>query len=360
MERAAKRHKDATAIDEDLVSSICMSGWRRWLRKILALSLGFVVAMIFAEVFLRVAGVVRNVGPSYTVYDAHLGKRLKRNFSCLRHTPEFSIQVSTNSLGFRGPEPKGNEEGGIVFIGDSFTMGHGVSDGEEYPALVFRMLSEHLDGGVIPVVNMGMGDNGNGRWIKLLREEVAQFKPRLVVLQVCGNDFRDNTNERLFRLNGNEQLQELPIPARSWKRRVQSMIEFLPGVAYSHVFCLVKQVVSKSGGGGQKASDTHNEQVASDEPTPAEKLTRALIRRSVEICHSQGWPIVILVVEDGWNGQTFDFLARDPSLHLVTIPSKKERPDIYFLNDGHWNSTGHEYVGNLMVEVIAGLPQFRM
>src|SRR6185295_7928209 len=98
--------------------------------------LSLVASLGLAEVVVQAFVPVRDVGPSFTVYDPVLGKRLKASFSAERITPEFRMRLSTNSLGFRGPEPKAISSGPILFLGDSFTMGYGVRDGEEYPARV--------------------------------------------------------------------------------------------------------------------------------------------------------------------------------------------------------------------------------
>jgi hypothetical protein len=48
------------------------------------------------------------------------------------------------------------------------------------------------------VINAGIGNSGNGRWIKLLKTEADQFKPRLV-------------REASFRVSDSGALHELPI-----------------------------------------------------------------------------------------------------------------------------------------------------
>src|SRR3990167_3315053 len=145
------------------------------------------VAFVVAELVVRVAVPVRNVGPTFSEYDPVYGKRLKRSFACTRTTPEFTMRFSTNSLGFRGPEPAGFPGRGVLFLGDSFTTGYGVNDGEEFPDLVRRGLEASGIG--VPVVNAGSGNTGNGYWLRFLEREGTRFSPRLVVLGFCGNDF---------------------------------------------------------------------------------------------------------------------------------------------------------------------------
>ena len=90
------------------------------------------LTLALCEVVVRIFIPVRNVGPSLTIYDPVYGKRLKKNFTATRTTPEFTMQFTTNSLGFRGPEPEVFPYRPILFLGDSFTAGYGVNDGEEH------------------------------------------------------------------------------------------------------------------------------------------------------------------------------------------------------------------------------------
>ncbi|CAN0511575.1 unnamed protein product, partial [Laminaria digitata] len=129
------------------------------------MTLPFLVMGGCLEVTLRVWGQVRNVGPSFSEYDATYGKQLKRNLNCKRYAPEFEMSLTTNSRGHRGPEWSETSTGGVVLIGDSFTMGYGVSDGEEYAAVLRKALDKRHGPQTVPVVNMGMGNNGNGRWL---------------------------------------------------------------------------------------------------------------------------------------------------------------------------------------------------
>ncbi len=71
---------------------------------LLAVSLLLGIAVL--EVGVRLLIPVRNVGLSFTVYDPVYGRRLKQDASIRRITPGFTMQLTTNSLGHRGPEPR--------------------------------------------------------------------------------------------------------------------------------------------------------------------------------------------------------------------------------------------------------------
>ncbi|MEX2209246.1 MAG: GDSL-type esterase/lipase family protein [Myxococcota bacterium] len=327
---------------------------RAALRPLLTLLVATLVSLGICEVLVRAFVVVRNVGPSFTVYDAVYGKRLRPSFSTTRIAPEFTMRFTTNSLGFRGPEPTTEPTGAIVFLGDSFTMGYGVSDGEEFPALVAERLRESGQGG-IPVVNAGTGDTGNGRWLKLLRAEAPRYAPRLVVLQVHANDFADNPAEGLFALAPDGALVELPPRPPGITRTVQQLVEAVPGLSYSHLLGLAKQL------SWRRAASSAGDAPASsgDDPSEADRLTLALLAESVRVCREQGWPVLVLLADvaepqASWLRAT----ALDAGAALVEIPTKSARPDLYFALDGHWTTAGHVYTTRRILERLTelGLP----
>jgi lysophospholipase L1-like esterase len=322
------------------------------IQKVVLVAVAALVSLALCEIAVRVFVAVRNVGPSFTEYDAEYGKRLKRSFSAERITPEFTMRISTNSLGFRGPEPEGPLSGGILFVGDSFTMGYGVSNGEEFPALVGAALAGSGESDV-PVLNAGMGSNGNGRWLKLLHLEAPRFEPRLVVLQVQENDFADNLREGLYRLGPGGELREQPIPSISRARVFQEIVEAVPGLSYSHLIGLLRQV--RLWRAPPPAPPPGAEKVRS-EPWPAEQLTLRLIREALQICREHGWPVLALTADVAKPRLTWlRNLFADAGVPVVETPRKIERPDLYYVVDGHWNTAGHAFAAERILE---RLPQF--
>ena len=137
--------------------------------KVLTGIIALLFALVLAEAVVRLFVPVRNVGPSFTTYDPVYGKALKTNISVERVAPEFTMTFTTNSHGFRGPEIADLSQGSLLFLGDSFTMGYGVSDGEEFPAIVRKATATCNPPLNLEVVNAGMGNNGNGRVLKFLQ-----------------------------------------------------------------------------------------------------------------------------------------------------------------------------------------------
>ncbi len=328
---------------------------RSLLKKLCLMLATLVICISVAEMLVRLVVPVRDVGPSFTTYDPVYGKRLKKSFTCSRITPEFTMRLTTNSLGFRGPEFTSLRKGGVLFLGDSFTLGYGVNDGEEFPSLVRSVLAARYGPDKIPVINVGMGDNGNGRWIKFLRDEAKRYGPRLVVLQMCSNDFGDNLREGFFALSASGDLIEQPVPPAGWQRKAQAVIEVVPALPYLHLIGLVRQVASMSGERRANRSDSRRE-YDSQRPVPSSRpntdaLTYALIERSVAICQAEDWPVAIIAVDiEGERLLELQRRCRQRSVPLIEVPTKRRQPNLYYQVDGHWNAWGHAVVADMIVE----------
>ncbi|MDD5408753.1 MAG: GDSL-type esterase/lipase family protein [Candidatus Omnitrophica bacterium] len=71
---------------------------------------------------------------------------------------------------------------GIICFGDSITFGYGVNPGEDYPTALGRMVK-------LPVINAGMDGDTSFAALERLNQDVLSKKPRLVIVEFCGNDF---------------------------------------------------------------------------------------------------------------------------------------------------------------------------
>lgn len=316
------------------------------LQKIILLSASLVVAFLLAELILRFFVPVRAIGPSFTSYDSVYGKRLKKNFWGMRITPEFTMLFSTNSLGFRGPEPEFFPEQPILFLGDSFTMGYGVNDGDEFPELVRKKMMQRDGRAAAPVINAGMGDNGQGWWLKFLRREGKIYKPLHVVLQISANDFEDNVKESLFKLSDTGELKELQIPPVSLSRSVQNLIDAIPGLSYSYIIGLGNQVrwfYARK----HLSSIEHTEKQTSS----TDNLTLHLLDAVIRICEQEDWPVMAIVIGvEGSRLQLLEACFKQHNIKVIHTPDKKIRPDLYYKNDGHWNKQGHELAAEMILE----------
>ena len=321
-------------------------------RSILFTFVTLVAVLFLCELGIRMFVRVRNVGPSFTEYDPVYGKRIKKNVSFRRFAPEFTMRFTTNSLGFRGPEPTSEMHRPVLFIGDSFTMGYGVNDDEAFPELIRRALAKRNIGKEIAVLNTGMGVNGNGRWLKFLRRDAPRYAPRLVVLQFTAGDFEDNIKEGLFELNARGELRERRVAPPSMYRKLQTLIEAVPGLAYSYIMGMARQSLWV----------IYNRPVKLDsEPSGTEKqafsyperLTFRIVEEILSFCENHKWPVIALNV--GMDGDRLAELKKRFARHHIpffSAPTKEQAPELYFEMDGHWNASGHVFIADMLLKEI--------
>jgi len=318
-------------------------------------ALAIMLTLALLELFVRNFVTVRNVGPAFTVYDPIYGKRLKPNLHATRIAPEFRFAINTNSFGMRDPEPTKPLTDGIVFVGDSFTMGYGVQDNEAFPALIRAGLATR--GVTMPVLNTGMGNNGNGRWVKFFEHDAAKFRPRIVVFQVMANDFDDNLAEHLFQLDSNGSLRELPIGPPSLAREAQTFVDDVPGLSYSYLVSLAWTAAETI----QSERAITSRESGLDDDLPSDELTFALVRTAVDKARATGANVIGLLV--GLSGprraKTIE-IFKERGLTCLDGPNWKDSPDMFFKVDGHWNAAGHRRAAELLLpEILRRVDQSR-
>ena len=122
--------------------------------------------------------------------------------SHIRHIPisdterrPILTELSAQGLRDRLYGPKQPGEYRILMLGDSFTMGHAVAQGDSIPKQLERLLDTEGLPGRVSVINAGCSGAGPLQELGVLRERGMPLEPDLVVLQVLPlNDF-DNALE---------------------------------------------------------------------------------------------------------------------------------------------------------------------
>ena len=217
-------------------------------------------------------------------------------------------------------------------------MGYGVNDGEEYPAIVSRSLDRAFGQGEIPVVNNALSGSGNGRWLKFLQREGSRYNPRLVALQVMGNDFQDNVRESYFQVSIDGTLVELDIEIPA-ARVIQSMVESIPGLSYSYLVGMLKQ---------RRESQEEIQKISEGKSIFGDQLTYRLLEEVLQFCNDAQYPVLAILVGLSDNQlQKVQAIFRSHDAQTIVIPDRHERPDLYYVVDGHWNPNGHEFVADI-------------
>jgi hypothetical protein len=102
----------------------------------------------------------------------------------------FDIVMKFNRYGARGPEPEISDPGNIIFLGDSFTEGFGLSEAETIPAQ-FSSISGK------PAINLGVSRSGSTQQSLIYRHFADSFKHKQVFMLIhLENDLIDNDFEQ--------------------------------------------------------------------------------------------------------------------------------------------------------------------
>jgi lysophospholipase L1-like esterase len=197
------------------------------LRKRLGLTLG---ASLFAAATCELAARVVFPAPPNPTRQPQIQYRVDPE---IRYTPLPNQRgwiddgfVTTNSLGFRGPEttlPKPPHRFRIVAVGDSVTFGFGVNDRETFCAQTEALLRERMPGVDLDVVNIAVPGFDTRQEVVLLRRTVSQLEPNLVLVGLYSNDIPDaledgtgGTTVAAPRAGTNQPLQMNAAPTSWW------------------------------------------------------------------------------------------------------------------------------------------------
>jgi lysophospholipase L1-like esterase len=98
------------------------------------------------------------------------------------------IVVSTNSLGFRGPEPPADFASALTLlaVGGSTTESLYISDGKTWPDLVGQELAPHFTR--LWIGNAGLDGHSTFGHERLLEQRIARLKPKVLLFLIGIND----------------------------------------------------------------------------------------------------------------------------------------------------------------------------
>ena len=168
---------------------------KSWLTKVLLIGMGLLLAMVFLEVGLRIAGVVYT--GSFYADDLVRGWGLRPGAHGWS-IGEGKVYVRINSDGMRDREHSVQRDPGtlrIAVLGDSYVEGMNVELDRTFPAVVERELSHcpALDDRKVEVLNFGVSGYGTAQELLTLREKVWKYHPDLILLAFyTGNDLFNN------------------------------------------------------------------------------------------------------------------------------------------------------------------------
>jgi hypothetical protein len=161
----------------------------------------FLAMVVLGELFIAIVSPQRTMYPRRE-YSAEYGFTNYKNTKTVHQKlGRWRFVYTTNQYRNRGvPVLISNryEKPNMLVLGDSYSFGVGVNDGEEYPAVMSDILR-----GTYNVTNLAVGGWGLTQHIRRYYEFGQLYSPKLVVLQFCINDLSDDFNNQVTIIEDN-------------------------------------------------------------------------------------------------------------------------------------------------------------
>ena len=262
---------------------------------------------------------------------------------------------TTNRYRSRGPvTPVSNhyEKINVVTIGDSFTFGTGVDDGEEYPAIMHGQLENRFN-----VINIAVGGFGLAQQIRRYYEFGQLYHPKIVVSQFCINDPGDNFRNRVTRIeDGRFVFEDVGYPGRFqlWLSRSYLLQHSQTYSFLRNRFYLVPKALAYMSAGAVAEPSGR----VSPSTTEAELFHNELLDLFARDLHEKGVRMLMIAVDEQL--ETFplikrkvEALDREGVLDYLEVADWLEDSRNYASPEGHdWGTDAHRIIGTELSRVI--------
>lgn len=259
------------------------------------------------------------------------------------------IRCNFDAEGFRAEGTPAVFDRTVLFVGDSFTQGYGVADGESFPAQTGRALGHR--GISARAVNAGDLGAGAAQEFRLIRRLIGQMRADLIVLQVFPhNDLDDNWADGGFKVTDGHLVEVSPgqspmrIVAGEWLRDHGNVLNL-------NVVRLLGNVVLRP--------------IPIDVTAEAIELERLLLWETVVSARSANVPVFVLVVSEQGECETIGqgmHEANDRVLEMIGslgIPWLSSclvtHDPAHYNQSEHFNAAGNEVIGEALAERLAPL-----
>jgi hypothetical protein len=342
---------------------------RTVIRRVGLIALGALFACIALETFLRVADPIPEVGnPDFNFVraDTYLGWSGQPNVRLRYRRPEFDTLVQHDADGWRQPEPPRplGAARRMLVLGDSFTWGWGVSQGEVF--------TDHLQAAFpsIAIVNRGISGYGTAQEYLVLERELATNRYDTIILMFFINDLADNVDGKNGRrpyfdvVDG--RLLPRNQPAVSLRRPVE---EFFKLHSRAYVFLELELGLVKR----YFAGEANDERLYSTEPAvdlhdvPGYPATAALLGAVNREARARGarFFLVYIPQRSEFEGDApfpyvrvihamVDAIASREGFPVIDLAAPfRERAhagaSLVYVFDAHWTPAGHRLAADILL-----------
>lgn len=339
---------------------------------VVSILLGILVVSGVFEIVLRIGGYSPgnvNTLSAFHDFDPLLGHRGKKNFTGRFKRPEFEVTVANDENGFRRQEFRKDPSScsrRIFILGDSFTWGWGVNQGEVFTDRMNLMMPSYC------VYNFGIDSTGTAAQYLLFDSGVRKLvQPGdTVVVMFFDNDFDDNLSVAEAR-NGAVQLLKQERPSdRFIDRNMKKISYFYNYLAYKiDLFQLnrrrKRQISIAQDLMTLREKDPRNTiekhflaafKNAAAEPKadfilayiPGQaELSESDIMRPDALANEQAYRKALFSISEALGIQTLDILP-----YFLEYKKNNNNKTLTFKRDEHWNPAGHRVAAEVISDFI--------
>jgi hypothetical protein len=349
-------------------------------------------ALLLAELVLRICPPDLIAYRNVRVPDPVLHHKLNPSSSYIHRSPDFTVEVKTNSLGMRDSEyvPSAGPECRLLILGDSFTEGFGVP----VESCFVQMLERKLNAGEAAPVKAKVFNAGVAGYSPLLeflylREHGMSLSPHVVVMCYDMNDVQEDA---LYTQTATFDSVGAPVkvsPSAESSGRVGlfpngKLKKFLN--LYSYVYLTLRTflgtVVDLPGFDPNDIRANHfihTLDSAGHRWDPDFERSQRYIELAFNLCRAHGIPFLLTVHPRGhqvsplewtkgrkywklesteYNSVIFrslrSFALRKgiPYLDMTDALRQASHGDLYFPWDGHWTVKGHRVAADTLFQFI--------
>jgi hypothetical protein len=308
------------------------------------------IGLVVCELGLVMAGTSLDDPPVYpgdrigvrdNTWDPHIGWKLPVEAVLDEVTEDYAVSYRSDSSGFRDhrQEADAAPTHPIVFLGDSFTFGTGVTDDQTF----VRLVEGELEG--TRCHNLGVGGFGIDQMWMTLRHYGLPLDPELVILAFIRNDLdRSLSAYRLghgvwmakptFRLEGG---QLVPLTVDNRPSAVRRFLE-----QRSRLWNLVRKT-------GRTISNRYA-------VGPRWRINRAIFEAIRDDCRAYGIPLVVVHLPVNTRPPVPGFRREFDRMEVPFLDLTPLLPDdadrLYYPKDRHFNPAGHRFTATAIARFL--------
>jgi hypothetical protein len=294
-----------------------------WLRRIVLVACAVLMALVSLEFAVRASTwgylfVYPNfVLTARTVLAERDGGRYVHDPE-LGHVPRAGYTAAGTTIEADGLRRTGEQLAGapILAVGDSFTYGDEVNDGQTWPAQLQLLTGRR-------VLNAGVSGYGFDQIVLRAEQMAARVKPSVIVASFIADDIRRTEMRRLWSADkpyfvledGKLVLAGVPVPPRADPRSTLSFWQWTLG--YSHLFDFILRRLDL-------LHDWYGDHKRAQAPGTGERLACLLAARLAELQRTSGARVIVLAQYDPvvWDDPAFAAEQRHLTKGLLDCAAK--------------------------------------